>query len=201
MPQGINLTPPQEIKRRRTQYAVGASTKISVFLLLLALGVAGYYYSQKSGVTTNISALQSQKGQLTAQVESMREIEKYAKKLSGKYFLLQKYLEGRIKYSSVMLELLARVPQEISFESLNFDGLGKRTTISGASKDVISVSSFVNRLAKEGNASSESAVDLVGKNAFTNVRLDSLSVDEEKENQKGIQYSVSFDINEEAFLK
>ncbi len=201
MPQGINLTPPQEIKRRRTQYVVGASTKISVFLLLLALGVAGYYYSQKSGLTTKIFALQSQKGQLTAQVESMREIENYAKKLSGKYFLLQKYLEGRIKYSSVMLELLARVPQEISFESLNFDGLGKRTTISGASTDVISVSSFVNRLAKEGNASSESAVDLVGKNAFTNVRLDSLSVDEEKENQKGIQYSVSFDINEEAFLK
>ena len=201
MPQGINLTPPQEIKRRRTRYVARTSTKTSVFLLLLALGVAGYYYSQKSGLTTKISVLQSQKGQLTAQVESMREIENYAKKLSGKYFLLQKYLEGRIKYSSVMLELLARVPQEISFESLNFDGLGKRTTISGASTDVISVSSFVNRLAKEGNASSESAVDLVGKNAFTNVRLDSLSVDEEKENQKGIQYSVSFDINEEAFLK
>jgi len=201
MAQGINLTPPQEIKRRRTQYVVGASTKISVFLLVVALGVAGYYYSQRSSLANKVATLQSQKGQLTAQVESMREIENYAKKLSGKYFLLQKYLEGRIKYSSVMAELLARVPQEISFASLTFDGLGKRTTITGESEDIISVSSFVNRLAKEGNASSQSAVDLAGKNAFTNVRLDSLNVDEEKENQKGIQYTVSFDINEEAFLK
>lgn len=201
MPQGINLTPPQEIKRRKTQYVVGASTKISVFLLVLALGVAGYYYSQSSGLTSKIVSLQSQKSQLTAQVESMQDIENYAKKLSGKYFLLQKYLEGRIKYSSVMLELLARVPEEIAFDSLSFDGLGKRTTLTGTSAEVISVSEFVNRLAKEGNASSESAVDLSGKNAFTGVRLDSLSVDETEENKGGIQYSVSFDINEEAFLK
>jgi len=201
MAQGINLTPHKEVKLRRRQYVVGVSTNISIFLFMVALGVAGYYYSRSSNLNSKISTLQSQKGQLTAQVESMREIENYAKKLSGKYFLLQKYLEGRIKYSSVMTELLARVPQEISFASLTFDGLGKRTTITGESKDIISVSSFGNRLAKEGNASSESAVDIAGKNAFTNVRLDSLSVDEEKENQKGIQYAVSFDINEEAFLK
>lgn len=201
MAQGINLTPPQEIKRRRTEYIVGASTKVSALLLLLALGVSGYYYFQSSSLSNEISDLQDQKVQLTAQVDSMREVEDYAKKLSGKYFLLQKYLESRLKYSSVMLELLARVPQEISFDSLSFDGLGRRTVIAGASKDVISVSTFVSRLAKDGNASSDSAVDLTGKNAFINVRLDSLSVYEGKEDQKGVQYSVSFDINEEAFLK
>lgn len=193
----IDLTPPQEIKRKRTQYVVGASTKISVVLLLIAVGVAVYYFTKETNLQTQIASLDSQKTELTARVQSMQEVENYAKKLSGKYFLLQKYLESRLKYSSVMLELLARVPTEISFDNLSFEGAGKRTTIAGSSKDVISVSAFVNRLAKPGNASSESAVTLEGKNAFTDVRLDSLSVDQDK----GVAYSVSFKINEEAFLK
>jgi len=96
-----------------------------------------------------------------------------------------------------MLELLSRIPPEISFNSLNFEGVEKRTSLSGTSKDVISVSVFVSRLAKEGNASTESSVNLGGKNAFTNVRLDSLSVSK----GNGVNYSISFNINKEAFLK
>lgn len=201
MARGINLTPPQEIKRRKTQYVVGVSTRISLVLLIVAVATAGYYFYQSSSLDSKIKALEDQKNALTKQIESMNDIENYAKKISGKYLLLQKYLEGRVKYSAVLSELLARVPQEISFESIAFDGLGRRTTISGSSKDIISVSTFINRLAKEGNASTESAVDLSGKNAFVGVKLDSLSVDEEKEGQKGIRYSVSFEINKEAFLK
>lgn len=176
---------------------VGASTKISVVLLLLAVGVGIYYFSKETSLQNQAASLESQKTNLAAKVESMREVENYAKKLSGKYFLLQKYLESRLKYSSVMLELLARVPTEISFDSLSFEGAGRRTTIAGSSKDVIPVSAFVSRLARPGNASSESAVALEGKNAFMDVRLDSLSVDQDK----GVSYSVSFKINEEAFLK
>lgn len=197
MDKGINLTPPREIKRRRTQYVVGASTKIATLILFIAVGVAVYYFSKESDLQRQMDSLDSQKIQLTQKVESMREVEDYAKKLSGKYFLLQKYLESRLKYSSVMLELLARVPDEILFDNLTFDGVGRRTTVTGSSKDDISVSTFVNRLAKEGSASSESAVVLDGNYAFTEVRLDSLNADEEK----GVTYSVSFKINEEAFLK
>ncbi len=176
---------------------VGASTKISIVLLLIAVGVAIYCFSQETALKGKVTRLDSQQAELIAKVESMREIEDYAKRLSGKYFLLQKYLESRLKYSSVMMELLARVPKEISFNDLNFEGVGKRTTIEGVSIDVISVSTFVNRLAKDGNASSDSAVNLSGKNAFTEVRLDSLNVDDEK----GITYSISFNIDEGAFLK
>lgn len=194
---GINLTPPQEIKSRRTQYVVGASTKIAVVILLGVIGIAIYYFSNTSSLKGQISVLDSQKADLTSQRDSMREVEDYAKKLSGKYFLLQKYLESRLKYSSVMLELLSRVPEGIKFDSLGFEGVGKRTRISGTSKDVVSVSTFISRLAKEGNSSTDSAVKLTGKNAFIDVRLDSLAVDEGKE----INYAVSFKINEEAFLK
>ncbi len=180
---------------------VGASTRVSIFLLVLAVGVACYYFFRFSSLNSRIAALEDQKNHFASQVESMREVEDRAKQLAGKYFLLQKYLESRIRYSSVMMELFARVPQEVTLSVLDFEGLGRRATISGGSTDAIFVSSFVSRLAKEGNASSDSGVDLAGRNAFINVRLDSLSVSEEEVGQKGVQYSVSFDVNGEAFLK
>lgn len=195
--EGINLTPPQEIKRRRTQYVVGASTKLSVLLLLIVACIAAYYFVKSTGFQTQIGNLESQKADLTSKRESMKEIEGYAQKLSGKYFLLQKYLENRIKYSSVMQELLARVPEGVVFDTIGFEGVGKRARITGTSKDVVSVSSFIGRLTKVGNASDTSAVTLNDKSAFADVRLDSLSVNEGKQ----VNYAVSFRINEEAFLK
>lgn len=197
MPNGVNLTPPQEIKRQKTQYVVGASTKAAVLLVLILVGIAAYFYTQSSSLKNQVSSLETQETDLMSQRDSMTEIEGYAKKLSGKYFLLQKYLESRLKYSSVILELLARVPAGVAFENLDFEGAGKRTRVSGTSSDVVSVSAFVNSLAKEGNSSSESSVSLGGKNAFSDVRLDSLKVDE----GKSVEYSVSFKINEEAFLR
>ncbi|MFH1295145.1 MAG: hypothetical protein ABIH84_01030 [bacterium] len=194
---GINLTPPQEIKERQTRYVVGASTKLAILLLLIAIGISGYYYLTIRTLKTQMAAWQTQSIELDTKVASMHEVEGFAKKLSGKYFLLQKYLESRLKYSAVMQELLARVPSEISFVNVTFEGMGKRAIVSGTSTDVVSVSAFVNQLAKEGNATSQSAVLLEGAHAFLDVRLDSLRVDEEK----GVDYSVSFRINEEAFLK
>lgn len=195
--EGINLTPPQEIKRRKTQYVVGASTKISIVLLLIVLGASAYFFSKVSTTKSKIASQDSRKTELTAKREEMREVEDFAKKLSGKYFLLQKYLESRLKYSSAITELLSRIPEGVNYTDLKFEGMGKRASISGTSKDVVSVSSFVNRLAKEGNSSTQSAVKLDGKNAFLEVRLDSLNVEEGKE----INYIVSFNVNEEAFLK
>ena len=197
MPAGINLTPPQEIKRQKTQYVVGASTKLSILLFIILLGVGTFFFYKSYTLKNQIVGLDTQKADLIQQRESMREVEDYAKKLSGKYFLLQKYLESRLKYSSVMLEFLARVPDGLLLENVGFEGTGKRARVSGTSADIVRVSSFINRLSKDGNASSESAVNLSGKNAFMDVRLDSLNVEEGKD----VEYGVSFKVNEEVFLK
>ncbi|PIS22106.1 hypothetical protein COT50_03770 [candidate division WWE3 bacterium CG08_land_8_20_14_0_20_41_10] len=197
MPIGIDLTPPKEIKRQKTQFIVGASIKTSLALFVILLGVAGFLFYKASSLKKQISSLDQQKTELTAQKDSMQEVEEYSKKLSGKYFLLQKYLQSRIKYSAVLTELLARVPQNVVLESIGFEGSGKKARITGSSQAIVDVSTLVNKLAKEGNASSESAVSLGGKNAFSEVSLDSLNVDE----GKSVEYNVSFKINEENFLQ
>lgn len=195
--EGINLTPQQEIKRRRTHYVVGAATKISIFITFVTLCVAGYYFYTTSKVNSQISDLEQKKSDLNSQISGMSDIENLAKKLSGKYFLLQKYLESRLKYSSVILELTSRVPDGVSFESLNFEGVGKRARLSGKSKDTVSISYFVAKLSKQGNASEDSGANLEGKNAFSDIRLESLNVNKDKT----ATYVISFKINEEAFLK
>ena len=197
MPAGIDLTPPKEIKRQKTQFIVGTSIKTSLVLFAILLSVTGLLFYKSSTLTTQIASLDQQKAVLTAQKDSMKEVEEYSKKLSGKYFLLQKYLQSRIKYSAVLTELLARVPQNVLLESIGFEGSGKRARITGSSKDLVNVSTLVNRLTKEGNASTESAVSLSGKNAFSEVSLDSLNVNE----GKFVEYTVSFKISEENFLK
>ena len=198
MVSGVNLTPPQEIRRRRTQYVVGAATKMSVLLVLVLAGVAVYYFVKSSTLHKQIADLDSRGNDLTSQRDSMAEVEGYAKKLSGKYFLLQKYLESRLKYSSVISELLARVPKSVLFTDLDLGGAGQEVKVSGKSGDVISISAFINGLAKEGNASSGSGVVLDGQRAFLDVRLESLKVDEI---QKSVDYSIVFKVNEKAFLK
>jgi len=197
MPTGINLTPPQEIKRQKTQFIVGTSIKTSLLLLVILLGVAGFLFYKSTQLKTQIASLDQQKIDLTAQKDSMNEVEEYSKKLAGKYFLLQKYLQSRIKYSSVLTELLARVPENVVLESIGFEGSGKKAQITGSSKDLVDVSTLVNRLAKEGSASTESAVTLDGKSAFSEVSLDSLNVKE----GESVEYNVSFKVNEENFLK
>lgn len=194
---GINLTPPQEIKRQKTQYIVGASIKTSLLLFVILLGVVGFLFYKLSRLKSQIASLDQQTADLMAQKDSMKEVEEYSRKLSGKYFLLQKYLQSRIKYSAVLTELLARVPENVVLESIGFEGSGKKAQITGLSKDLADISTLINRLAKEGNASSESAVSLNGKNAFSEVSLDSLNVNE----GKSVEYNVSFKINEENFLK
>ncbi|MFA5776400.1 MAG: PilN domain-containing protein [Patescibacteria group bacterium] len=194
---GINLTPPQEIKRQKTQYIVGTSIKTSLLLFAILLAVAGFLFYKSSRLKSQLTSLDQQKTDFTAQKDSMKEVEEYSKKLSGKYFLLQKYLQSRVKYSAVLTELLARVPENVVLESIGFEGSGKKARITGSSKDLVDVSTLVNRFAKEGNASTESAVSLSGKNAFSEVSLDSLNVNE----GKSVEYTVSFKINEENFLK
>jgi len=197
MPTGIDLTPPQEVKRQKTQFIVGTSIKVSLLLFVVLLGVAGFLFYESTRLGSQVSSLDQQKTDLTVQKDSMKEVEEYSKKLSGKYFLLQKYLQSRVRYSAVLTELLARVPQNVVLESIGFEGLGKKAKITGSSKDLVDVSTLVNRIAKEGNASSESSVSLSGKNAFSEVSLDSLNVNE----GKSVEYNVSFKVNEENFLK
>lgn len=197
MPIGIDLTPPKEIKRQKTQFIVGASIKTSLGLLVVLLGVMGFLFYKSTELKNQIASLDQQRTEFTAQKDSMQEVEEYSKKLSGKYFLLQKYLQSRIKYSAVLTELLARVPQNVVLESIGFEGSGKKARITGSSLAIVDVSTLVNKLAKEGNASSQSAVSLNGKNAFSEVSLDSLNINE----GKSVEYTVSFTINEENFLQ
>jgi len=197
MPIGINLTPPQEIKRQKTQYIVGTSIKTSLALFIILLGVAGYLFYKTTQLKSKVTLLDQQKIDLVAQKDRMTEVEEYSKKLSGKYFLLQTYLQSRIKYSAVLMELLARVPQNAVLQNIDFEGSGREARVAGSTKDLVDVSTLVNKLAKEGNASSESSVALSGKKAFSDVTLSSLNVNE----GKSVEYSISFKINEEAFLK
>jgi|GEM_PF-4813599 Tfp pilus assembly protein PilN len=197
MPTGINLTPPQELKRQQVQFIVGAAVKATAVLLVLALGAAGYLFYKSGQLKGELRALDQQQTDLLAQKASMREVEDYSKKISGKYFLLQKYLQSRIKYSAVLAELLTRVPETIVLDGLDFGGADKKAQITGTSKDLVTVSALVNGLAKEGNSSSDSAVGLAGKNAFTAVSLDSLNVTE----GESVDFVVSFTVTEENFLQ
>lgn len=196
---GIDLTPPQEIKRQKTQYAVGTSVKLAALLLLVALGTGGYFFYKSSVLNRQLSDLSKQETDLISQKDALRTVENYAKKLSGKYFLLQKYLENRSLYSSMLLELVSRVPVGITLDTVNFDGMEKRASVTGSAADVIQVSDFVNQLSKEGNASSESSPSLSGKKAFTDVRLDSLRVDERTGEKSTVKYNVSFKVNGDLF--
>jgi hypothetical protein len=194
---GIDLTPPQEIKKQKTQYVVGFTTIVSILIFLVLAGVGSYYFYRSYTVKNQIAEAVKQSDELAKQRESMKGIEDYSKRLSGKFFVLQKYLKTRVKYSSVMLEIISRVPNGLTLESIGMESGSKRARLTGASKDVVQVSAFVNRLAKEGKSSSESSTELDGKKAFTDVRLESLQLDKES----SVDYAVSFMVNEEAFLK
>jgi len=194
---GIDLTPPREIKKQKTQYVVGTSTKVSIFLFVLALAGGGFLFYTTRQLNSQINETEKQKAELTAKRASLKEVEDYAKRLSGKYFLLQKYLEGRTRYSVVVTELTARVPTGISIETIAFDSGGRPSKVTGLASDIVQVSAFISKLAKDGSASSESSAALVGKNAFDNVRLDSLLVNEDKH----VEYGISFVVNEENFKK
>ena len=200
----VDLTPPQEIKRQKTQYFVGTSTKISAVLLVMCLLAAGYlayrslsYKAQIFAVDQRVLALESRRAELS-------DVEEVSKKLAGKYFLLQRYMETRVAYSSVVKELIARVPSEVTVDDIAFESGGKKANVSGFSTNPSQVAAFITELSRSGNAASDPAVQLTGKNAFTDVRLETLSVDDRKAQTRkagSVEYAISFKINEGAFLK
>lgn len=193
----INLTPPQELKRQKTQYVVGAATKASLVFLLLSVLLSAYYFFVTFKLKNNLRDLDLQNKQIAQEISSLQDIENYAKGISGKYLILQRYLESRLKYSAVFKELLGRKPVGVEIEKVDFDGVGKVSRLYGVSTNEVLISLFMSNLEKIGNLSLDSGISLEGKKAFTDVNLDSLSLDETKQ----ARFVISFYLNEEAFLR
>lgn len=200
----VDLTPPQEVKRKKTHFVVNTTARLTGFLLLTVLGVAGFFLYKSYKLKSQIANIDSSISSMEERRLSLSEIEDYSKKLAGKYFLLQRYMETRLSYSAVVKELVSRVPNSVVIDNLQFETGGKRARISGSSANSSQVSAFITELSRVGNSSSGSAVDLSGKNAFSDIRLETLSVDKKQQgavSSSPVEYTITFKVNEEAFLK
>lgn len=193
----INLTPPQELKRQKTQYVVGAATKVSLILLVIAVSLSVYFFVKTLKLKRELSFLEAQNRKIEQEIASMQDIENYAKDISGKYLILQRYLESRLKYSAIFREILSRKPVGVEIEKAEFEGMGKRSRIYGSSTNEMLIAVFMSKMDMPGNLFPNSGVLLEGKKAFTDVNLDALNVDETKK----VKYTISFYVNEEVFLK
>ncbi len=172
MAQSINLVPQTEKAAQTKTQLIKLSTVISVVILVIVGGIAGYFYYQKATLQNNSAQYQAQIEESRAKIQQLSQIEVSARNLDTKYTTLKAIFDSRFYYSRLLNELNRRTPSSIVIENFSI-APDSRVTLSGVGVDYLSISQFVERL--NALLEEEDATHIDG--LFTDVTLNSVSLD------------------------
>ncbi len=145
MGQGINLLTDQEIQQRRKIFFVHFSTVISAIVLLITLGISGYYMFTTSALKKEVAATKSEIELSRTKISEMSQIEITARNLGAKVTILKDMFSSRQYYSMMLEDLATRVPSTVSIEEFAF-GLDGSVSISGVGDTYLDISKFIDNL-------------------------------------------------------
>lgn len=177
MAQSINLIPKEEQVQQQKQKVVKLSSVFAVFILLVVIGISGYYVNKQSKLTGQLNRYNAQIEDLRTQIASAKDIEVSARTLDARYKLLKGVYNDRILYSDLLIEIRKRIPTGVSLESFSLSsGVESNLnmiSLSGNATDYNAVARFIETLSdKEYRDANEKYKEL-----FTDVSLNSVTLD------------------------
>lgn len=187
--QSINLIPEQEVQQQTQERAVKFSTILSIFVLVVVGGVAGYYLYTTQSIQSQIKSVESQIGVLRSQISGMSQVEVSARNLDRKYMTLKEIFANRLLYSMLSTEIAARTPGEVKVDSLTLQKDSK-LNITGQADNYIAIASFTNNLINKEFSSGDPTL----RELFTQVTLNSVSL-EKTRNVVRFSINVDLDVN------
>src|SRR3989338_5153115 len=179
MPESINLVPTHEKSQQQKEKLVKAGTIVSIILLVLTIGIAGYYFYSISRIKETSKTLDSDIEVLRSDIKKLADIEISGRNLYTKFLTLKLVFGNRLYYSFLLEELQKRVPSDVFIESLTASRLGE-LSISGSASNYLSIAKFINTL-------TDQKFSLAGKGLeklFTDVKLNSVNLDVQTDSAK-----------------
>ena len=174
MGQSINLIPRDEKVQQRNVKVVKLSSVLTVFVLTIMTGAAAYFWFSSNSLKSKIARKGSEIESSRRDIENMTEIEIIARTLDAKYQVLLGLYEDRRNYSSLISELVKRLPGNVEMESFSLAGDDfEEINISGRGSDYIAIARFINTLSDSNFSSAEEGLEKL----FTGVTLKSVTLD------------------------
>lgn len=175
MAQSINLIPQEEKVQQRKVKIVKASSVVSVLILLIVTGVAGYFWYRINGIKEAIAAQELEIQKSRTDIGALSEIEVKARNLDGKFKILSEFFAAERNYSILLKELNKRVPQgSVTVTSFTLTGNNKsQISLSGEGIDYISIARFIDTLSDDDFEDAGEGLE----HLFTNVTLNSVNLD------------------------
>lgn len=185
--QSINLIPQQEVAEQTKEKAVKFSTWLSIAVLVLAAGAAGYYIYQTQTLKKQVGALDGEIGALRGEITKLAPVEVNARNLDKKYATLKDIYANRSLYSLLSTEIMARKPDEVTIDSITLQK-GSKVNVAGHADNYISIALFTNNLVRVDYDKG----DPVLKSLFTTVTLNSVSLEKSR---NVVRFSINVDLN------
>jgi Tfp pilus assembly protein PilN len=185
--QSINLIPQQEVQQQSQEKAVAMSTWLSILVLVIVGGFAGFDFYREVNLKSQTKALESEIGTLRQQISSMANVEVNARNLDKKFSTLKDVFGTRMQYSMLSTELAKRTPSGIIIDSITLQK-GSKLNITGHADNYILIASFTNNLV---NADFQGGTASL-KKLFTTVTLNSVNLEK---NRNIVRFSINTDLN------
>ncbi len=170
MAQNINLIPQAEVAQQVKVRIVKLSTIISILLLLVVAGVAAYFFYTVKGVRDEIVATEGRIENERQEIIKLANIEINSRILYAKSSTLRAILSQRQYFSKLLTELAASVPESVLIKDFNITE-NSTITLTGMGGSYNSIQEFMN--------------NLLAKEIFTQVELNSVSLDSRED---GVNY-------------
>lgn len=162
MQETINLIPQEERIQQTKTKVVKVSTWLSLAMLLIVVGVSGYFYYKAHNLKQDVKRKKESVASLRTDINKLSDIEINARNLFKKSNTLSSIFESRLYYSKFLSELEASLPSTITVGSFSL-GKDKKLSISGEAEDYNSVQDLSNML--------------LSRDVFTEVQLNSVSLE------------------------
>ncbi len=195
MVQSINLIPQEEKAEQAKESVVRFSSVISVVFLLVVIAVSGFYWFRNRSISNQIDVHQQNIEDLRTDISALSEIEVVARSLDAKYKTLDEIYKTRRKYSTLLSELEARVPETVSIDSFSLSGDElTEINISGKGQDYLSIARFLSTLSDKQFPQAGEGFE----NLFTDVSLNSVNLDSQS---LSVSYFIVVTFDEELLPK
>jgi len=145
MVETINLIPQEERVQQTKTQVVKVSTWISLAILVIVVGVSGYFYYKSLTLKSKIKEIDGSIDALRTEINKLSDIEISARNLFTRSNTLGSIFESRVYYSKLLKELEIATPGSINVKSF---GLSKdmTVTVSGEADNYNAVQEFSNKL-------------------------------------------------------
>ncbi|MFZ5425207.1 MAG: PilN domain-containing protein [Patescibacteria group bacterium] len=194
MAQSINLIPQEEKQEQVREKAVKAGTVVSLLILLLVLGISGYYYWQIRSLQQESDGAEARIQELRKEITNLAQIEISARNLDAKFSAVQSIYADRNYFSILLSELSKRVPANVVIANLSLDSGDPIINISGTGSDYISIAQFIKTLSDQNFPSAGDGLAAL----FTNVTLTTVNLDSQNSSAK---YFIIIDFDESLLKK